>query len=269
MNAPCLNTVARVSALAAVLVVSGCAGDTTDPDGPSAGTHIGNPGSLGFRTSALESVGSPESQVVSDPDGIDFHLTEVRVGIRDVELDLPLGVACAELEADIVGGRCSDIERKIIFSGPFVADLLTGETTPSLDAARIPALAYPRIDYRIDDVSGLEAGDPLAGNSFLARADFEANDGALMELLIVLDFSEDIRIENAAGVALPPDGTLTVAFDTTGWLSGLPIARCVDDGELRIEGDRAVIDEDADDCGDAENTIRDNIERSPRLVFSP
>lgn len=262
-------------AVSSTLLLAGCSDSDPPSDPPTAGTHIGNPGSVRFSTAALladeGSGGVPDADdVIADAEGTAFHLTEVRVGLRDIELDLPVGVACRDVEADLVEATCSDVERKVRVAGPFAANLLTGETTPPIVGVRVPAIAYPRIDYRVVDLADatdlLPTGDPLRVASFTATADFENASGSMMTLSIALDFTEDIRLENRDGVVLPPGGTMTVAFDTEGWFDGLRVGRCIAAGELRVEGATVFVDED-DDC-DFEGTLRDNLTRSPRLIVT-
>lgn len=272
-----------LAALTIGLMTGACGDDATAVDTATdrvAGTHIGNPGGVRFTTAALAAAPSaepatdpvPSDDRVRDADGVVFHLTEVRLGIRDIELDLPATVRCDEIARDLVGATCSDLERKIRIDGPMAADLLRGTATPSIDAVRVPALAYPRIDYRVVDLSDAQAilapGDPLRDAAYSVRADFEAADGELTTVAIALDFNEDIRIENRDGVALPPGGTLTVAFDTSGWFDGLRLASCVASGEIEVRDGIAIVDEDTD-CDDLEGTVRDNVTRSPRLLLTP
>ena len=244
--------------LALMALAIGCS-----EDDPTAGTHIGNPGDLDFRaTSALRAEdGAPASR---DAKGEFYGLREARINLRDIELDLPDGVGCAELEGALVGASCEG--DKIRVEGPLLIDLLEGSAQPSIAEVRIPPLTYKRVDYRIDDAEDLPDGHVLEDHSFYVAAGFE-RDGQPLELRILLKFNEDARVEAPIGVALPGGGRLTVNFDAAQWLSDVPIGDCLDDGDLEIDNGVVLVDEDSD-CGEIEGTIKDNIKSSTALQSS-
>ena len=151
-------------------------------------------------------------------------------------------------------------EAKIRIRGPFLVDLMRGAVEPSLDAVRIPDLAYRHVDLRVDDHDGL-----LNGASWAMAADFEY-DGQPLELRATLRFSEDIRLESRSGVRT--DGSpLRVGFDVAAWFTGLTIAQCLDEGRLSVDGGTLHISEEADlgDCSELEGSLKDNLKNSARL----
>lgn len=186
-----------------------------------------------------------------------FTLTEATLNLRDIKLDLPEGVTCADIEADLENATCSSDsadDDTIEIEGPFVVDLVAGTSTPTLDDVVIPALAYRRVDFRVDDVNDV---------SFAVLADFDL-DGTAMTLDLSLDFNEDIRIEEAGGVEVTADSDLIAEFVVNDWLAGVDLATCIDDGDVTVDGTTVTVTEDSTSgsCSDIENVIKDNMKNS-------
>jgi len=195
-----------------------------------------------------------EAQLTMADSSTEFVLESATLNVRHVELDLPDGTSCADVVGD---GSCED-EDKIVREGPFLIDLLTGESTPSLGS--VPAGTYARIDFRVDD------SDALDDRSFVTTAAFEL-DGEPMALALALKFNEDIRIEQPDGVSVEADDDLFVSYVTADWLAGIDIAECVRDDELAVVDGVVTVDDDATSggCSDIENTIKENMKRSGQL----
>lgn len=252
----------RAAWLALLIAAAGAASACSDASDPTTGTHIGNPGELEFRVSSALTAADGEVRS-RDASGTDFTFTEILIHVRDVELDLPAGVTCADVEGELQGARCDRDSLKVVLDGPFVLDLLNRTSTPALDA-RLPALSWRRIDFRLDDAEGA-TGDPLLdAHSFAARGDFE-RDGQMVALEVQLRFNEDARVESPGGVQLADGDRLIVDFDAGAWLTGLSIGGCLDRGDLSLDGDRLRIDDDSD-CDDLEKTLKDNIKNSTSLL---
>lgn len=199
--------------------------------------------------------------MIDDRQG-EFALVTAHLALRDIKLDLPEGITCADVEADLVGATCEPAtalgeEDTIEIAGPFTVDLVTGAAEPGLDDIQIPALTYQRIDFRVDG-----QGD----YGFVAAADFEL-DGSPARLELALDFSEDIRIESPEGVAVDSDTDLIAEFVVDDWLAGVSISDCVADDSDVLEGSTVRIDESATSgsCSGIENTVKDNMKRSGQL----
>lgn len=203
---------------------------------------------------------------ISDDGAKPFTLTAAQIHLRDIELDLADG-DCDDVE----GASCSDQSVKI--QGPFVVDLLTGVTTPSLADVRVPAGIYKRIDFRIDDArveQGLvDAASPLANRSMVASASFQ-QDGKTMSLDLLLRFNEDIRVEDPAGIDVSGDAAaLLTKFDAGLWLDGLDIGDCLARGELTATATGVRLDDNASSgtggCSDIENVIKHNIKNAAQI----
>lgn len=234
---------------------------------------------VGATSSALTANDPGAPLGIAGDDGIAYAVSEARVHLRDIELDLPSDVSCADVEDALAGGAECDSsddsaddggEDKVRIPGPFVIDLLTRTATPDLSAVQIPALAYQRIDFRVEDARAEDGlvgqGDALLGKSWVVRAAF-TKDGAPMQLALDLKFNEDIRIEAAGGVDVADGQSLLLQFDMAGWLAGASVGACIDSGDARTEGDTVIIDEDTsgNSCGDIENTIKENMKGSGEL----
>lgn len=201
-------------------------------------------------------------------DGVRFTLTQARIHLRDIQLDLPKGTACEDVSGLVSGAECkaADDSKTLVVAGPIVADLMTGATTPDLSGVVIPAGTYKRIDFRLEEAKSGEvaAGEPLIGYSLLVGADFADQAGKKLEMR--LKFSEDARFESDAGVEVPEGGTLIAMLNPAVWLNGLPLGSCIEKGDVTTEGDTVRIDDRAEgDCSGAEDTVKRNIKTSGDL----
>ncbi len=201
-------------------------------------------------------------------DGVNFTLTQARIHMRDIRLDLPKGTSCGDVIGMSVGVECkgSESANTLVVRGPIVADLMTGITTPDLSGLVIPAGSYKRIDFRLDEARADEvaANEPLIGYSLLAGANFTDQAGKTLELR--LKFSEDARFESATGVVVPEGGKLITLLNPAIWLEGLPLGACLQKGDVAFQGNVLRIDDQAKgDCSGAEDLVKRNIKRSGDL----
>jgi len=227
------------------LIGLGCGGDAVE--------------SMGLQVRAASSTAAPSNADLIMLDSADtaFNLSVATLNLRDIKLDLPEGIVCADVEADLENASCSSDsgdEDTIEIEGPFLVDLVAGTSTPTLDDVVIPALSYRRIDFRVDDVND---------ESFAVIADFDL-DGSAMTLDLSLDFNEDIRIEQAGGIDVTADSDLVAEFVVNDWLAGVDIGACIDDGDVAVDGTTVTVSEDSTSgsCSDIENTIKDNMKNS-------
>ena len=208
-------------------------------------------------------------------DGVLFTLTEARIFLRDIRLDLPQGTKCSDVSGLISGATCKASESKsgddgsgtVVVSGPLTVDLLSGVTTPDLSGLRLPAGTYKRIDFRLEEARSGEvpADSALLGYSLQVKARFE-QDSSPATLDLKLKFSEDARFESSTGVQVGADEALLALLAPQTWLAGLPVSQCLRKGDLQMSGSVLTIDDRAKgDCGDAEKRVRDNIKNSGRL----
>lgn len=225
----------------------------------------------GFRVVIDEADGAAPAEPVTftDDEGTVFSVLEARASFRNVELYLPAGTSCSDVAGQLAGPvECHEEEieddddgAKLEVQGPFVVDLLSGETTHDLSGVRVPALTYQRLDYRLEDADPADgvvaADDPIAGLSLWLRATYP--DGTLT---VRLRFNEDVRLEHPAGVAVGNSGgALVAALRLSSWFEGVPLAECIDEA-----GTDVTIGEDASgECGSLEPALKDNIKNSGQL----
>lgn len=242
--------------LVCVMVLGAC------ETGPDTGSHIGNPATVEFRVVSSELQGAPgdESQNFADDAGTVFTLTNAQVVVRDIKLDLPVGIVCADVNGILEGAFCEPAqgpgeEDTVVIEGPFVMDLLTRTSVPSLENVVIPAVNYRRVDFRLK-----EETQPW---SFSVDATF-MHEAQPANLQLRLAINEDARVENPT-IQLDANGTLVVAFDTASWLNGAPIAACLANGDLVVTGGVMVVDENSA-CDGIHDAIKDNVKSSTRLL---
>lgn len=271
-----MTRLSKWSLLASAALIAACGTESTEAP---AGGGVG----LGFRavqpaaSQGLAGDTTGAGLTLTDEVGTVYTLTSTKVNLRDIELDLPAGTRCNEIEAELAGGaRCaSDASDdasggnddaqgggdKVRIDGPFTVDLLAGTATPSLDAVRVPALAWDRIDFRVEPA---DAGE-LQDASWRTTATFD-RDGVAAELTLALRFNEDVRVEAAGGVTVDPSAPLLVRFDVTQWLSGAALGACIASGEAD-DGDAISIDDRTrgQACGSIEGALKEAIKRSMRL----
>ena len=263
-----------VIAVCGLLLTFGCSSDPSN-DGGIGGTGIS------FALSATSSDAAAGGDLpATDQGGTVYDVMAGEVFVRDIELDLPDGTRCSDLEDTLVEAVCDvtgDIDNtpsndKIRIVGPFAVDLITRTSTPSMSNVRIPAGTYKRIDIRIDDgkpgEAGVESGDPLDDRSIVAEAGFTyKGDPTLLKLS--LKINEDVRFEDPDGIVVAEEGEKLLAnLDVAAWFTGVDIAACIDDADLDISGGEVIIDDDnsgTGSCSGIENTIKENIKRSGQL----
>lgn len=189
----------------------------------------------------------------ADSAGTSYTLQSGVMVLEHIELDLPLGVRCADVADQVVGARCDaadsadDGEDKLRIDGPLTVDLVAGTSTPSLAGVVIPAGTYRRVDLRVDD--------------FAIRADFDLH-GTPTVLDLRTDFSEDIRVEQPGGVPVAPGDDLIARFALADWLVGVDLVACIDDA-VTVTGGVAVVDDRA--CPGVDDAIKRNMKESGDL----
>ena len=205
------RTAITILSLVTLSLVVAC-GDTVASDSESADTGVT------LNLGLTDAAGDDAEAVFEDESGVVFSITEARAWLRDIELEMPRGMNCQDFADVLAGGaqckttiddsrddaRDSDDDDDfgvILIDGPIMVDLVTGETAPSLSDVRVPALAYDRVDFRMEpadeESSLLAAGDSLADNSLVVTASFEL-DGDASELVLAFDFNVDVRLEGLA-----------------------------------------------------------------------
>ncbi len=222
-------------ALALALIAPGCAGTETG--------NAADPGVPVFVQLALT------SDAARDADDRPLVIEQAIGRVGRIDFELPEGLSCAALGDP----RC--VEGRIRIEGPWTVDLLTGALSPDT-TARIPAGRYGRVDVRFapgdDDVSLRVEG----------RAPGE------VRFRLLGDFTEDARFEGDAAV-IDGEGVVPVrlALPVEAWFADAPLARCIDDGEVPLDGDGVpLITEDiGGDCDAVVDGVRRSMKRDGRI----
>lgn len=226
----------------------------------------GETGSAGLTIRATSNLGAeadagPSTALAFQDDaGTTYTATEALLRIREIELQLPRGVRCSDVESELAGGaRCDrgDDEDEIQIRGPFVVDLLTGASTPSLDEVRVPAVTYREVEFELNDDD--ETG-PLAGHSFSVRASYD-DAGTPAELVIRLDGDSDVEIERPEGVRVESGQSLVILLDASKWMQGAPLRACIDGKGLQAVDGVVTIDPSTG-CNDLMSVLHQRIEDS-------
>ena len=249
-----------IQLLLIVALISACSDD--DPTAPS------GDGTATFSMQLSSSTGSASKSAVAakiadfsvtDLSGTVFTITEARANVRNIQFDFPDGVADT-LAVD-----------KISIDGPFVIDLMTGVSTPSISEFTIEPGLYKRIDVRLDDSEAsdglVDSSDALFENTLVVSGKFDYADSVGRSYSIVLKFNEDVRFEEPGGILIDEaalnDVVINLVVDE--WLEGIDITTCLDDGDLVLDGDGNILIDDSSgggNCADIEGIIKTNIKNN-------
>jgi hypothetical protein len=260
--------------LGAMMVVGLCASACNDDDDDN-GTAEGE-AQLEF---GLTSSTSPDADRFDfeDADGTVYSLTSARLSVDQIELQLPDGVGCDDVEDQLADPvECDEgvpgVEAdELIIDGPFVIDLVEGTTTPDLGDIVIPALEYEEVDVEVteigDDDDVLDSDDELIDNTIVAVSDFEF-ENSKRELDMRFGFDGEATGGDDVDFNLERGDTLVVQFDVGLWLRDTPVTSCLEQGDLKAQNGRVILDEDASGaCDGVEGQFEDNWEDSIEVVI--
>lgn len=236
-----------------------------------AGVETGN-GRTGFTTATVKlalrtAAGTPGAPTTEDTAGTRFTFQTARAVVRYVELSLPDGRTCSTLDLTGLDSRIVCDPSGLRVQGPFVVDLLTGATTPSLADLSVPAGLYDRVDIRFDDDKGsVPSSDPLSEHTLLAEGTFDAGKGP-QAFRLRLKFNEDARFERPGGFELTEDAPEEVLLwlDVAGWFQTLPLTECVAEGRFDEQGGTLLFEDSGGGCSDIENTLKKAIKESGQI----
>lgn len=204
-------------------------------------------------------------------DGLTFTLSEARIHLKDIRVELPQGSMCAEVRGLPAGATCEAGETSTVkIPGPILVDMITSASTPDLSGLRLPAGTYHRIHFRLDEARAGEvpADEPLLGSTLRVKATFIRN-AALQTLELNLKFSDDARFESLTGLEVFANDTLLALLNPQVWLENLPVESCLQNGDLVTSSGVLRFDASAKgDCIGAEEKVKANVKRSGDLRWS-
>jgi hypothetical protein len=257
------------AALVVGMFAAGCGDDDVD--------QARDFGNASLALQATSELGGDDSLEVVDANGTVFTMTDAWVVIEQIELDLPSGLECDDIlnsldpRIECRGDDLFEGEDELEIDGPFVVNLRTGESSPSLADLQIPAINYEEIDVEVNDLDQDDdvviSDARIIGNTVLGLADFEF-DGQKRELQLEMSFDTEAKTGENQNINLQDGGTLVLEFDVTNWLVDIPITQCLQEADLKSQDGRVVVDDDVSgECDDAEADFEDNFEDSLNVLF--
>ncbi|MCW5827891.1 MAG: hypothetical protein KIT79_01120 [Deltaproteobacteria bacterium] len=210
-------------------------------------------------------------------DGTVFYVNSASVSIRTIDIELPEGTTCADLGAVTLPENvtCKESEEddddgpRVRVTGPYVVDLMTGTSTPSLADLLLPPLVYNKIKIKFDSVDEddeeelVDTEDPILGNTLVAAGSFNY-DSTDYTFDLALDFDEEVEFENVDGAAIDAAtlNNLIVELDVNAWFASVGVGECIIDGDLVAdETGHVTINDSTDEC-DILDSIKDAVEAS-------
>jgi hypothetical protein len=234
------------------------------------GTETGN-GLVTTKAGLVSGDNTTNGFTGTDQQGTTLAVTSAHAYLRHFEFQRPGGKQDCEGYSASNNARIKCDGGKIRVNGPFAANLITRTATPSIGELEIPVGNYKRVDIHFTQekmVDGVvPAGDPLSGKTLIASGNIAYPMGALTPFDLALEFEDDARFENTAGVEVGEDGVqeIFLDLDVMSWFAALPLTRCLDDGDLMIENGRITIEDQGARCNGLENALKEAIKTSAKL----
>ncbi|RKG66715.1 hypothetical protein D7V80_18815 [Corallococcus sp. CA054B] len=213
----------------------------------------------------------PPEYAFESSDGLTFHVDSVLVRLSDLRLELPPGIRCANQQG-LLSPRmtCEDATEnqpgRLAMAGPFEWDLRQGLPVKA-GGLRIPRGVYSRIEAR------LEPGTPTQP-TFRSRSSFSWRN---MASVLEADFQSDavLRFEPQGGegsldFASAEDGSVLLGWLLVDrWLDEVPVAGCLESGDLTLPGHSLSLETGQGACAGAVERMRGNVEASAVMGLSP
>ena len=258
------TTFIPILTLCSLVLATACGSDGSNAGGEGAVTMR-----LALTASEPPEGAQPGAIALADAGGTAFTIESAQAYVRHIQLDLPDGQSCVDLDFEFQDPVSCE-EDKIEIGGPFLFDLIAGTSQPSLADLRIPAGDYDRVDVRFDDAEPREGlvgeAESLADHTMHASGRFD-HGGEEMAFELLLKFNEDARFEAPGGIALGEAGgtDAMLMLDVSHWFEALPVTDCMEDGDLALEDGTLRIDDERSQCSDIESTLKDTIKSSGQL----
>ena len=188
-----------------------------------------------------------------------FTIESARIMLREVNFDMP--------QESSKTGHQKNIE------GPFVVNLLTGQSTPAIERVELQPGKYDSIELRIMDAtaSDLNSNDQLIDYSLHLSGRFNYL-SQVRNFTILVKINEWLDI-NRVGETYISDGLVNdfvIEIDPSNWISSANIKTCVENNEITLESDGSLIVNDTVNSGgdsscDLAKLIKQNIKNSSRI----
>ena len=192
-------------------------------------------------------------------------VSEGQACVEQIRLKLPKGLSCADVgfveQANVVCEEkmeeedgAQQLEAKIKISGPFLFDLVTGQSTPSLADVVIPSGIYRKIEFRFADVCSL--GDEVTLT--MAGTMLDSSSGS-HPFELKLKYDDELEIESPTDIQVLEESANGIFANIVlnQWFSAVDFAECIDDGDLVETAGVIQINEDAVHNGACEEIYED------------
>ena len=162
--------------------------------------------------------------------------------VQEIELELPKGLSCADVgfvrqsnvtcieemdEEDDDG--TNQLEAKIKIQGPYVFDLVTGKSTPSLDDVIIPSGIYREIEFEFEDACSFDKNATI-----VLQGDMKDSSEVNHPFEFYLEYEDDLEIESSTDVQVLEEKSNEIFANIVlnQWFSAVNFVQCIDDGDL-------------------------------------
>lgn len=212
-----------------------------------------------------------------DPQGTVYTLTSAVLQIDELEFQMPEDIDCDDIERQLERDfsdrvECDDSfieteDAEIKVEGPFLVDLMTGETMPELFTIRVPAIPYTEIDVEVTDSAELLLADNTTfDDTIRATADFEF-EGNKRELQLALDFETETDIQagedDQTGFDIQEGDNLRLMLNFNNIFAGIPLTQCLREGDIKAQNGVVEVTDSGDgECADVEAEFESNFENT-------
>lgn len=193
--------------------------------------------------------------------------------VEQIRLKLPEGLSCSDVgfveQTNVVCEEkmeeedgAQQLEAKIKISGPFLFNLLTGASTPSLADIKIPSGVYRKIEFRFGAACDLGAETTIVMNGTMLDSSSVAH-----PFEMALEYDDELEIESPTDVQVLEEKANGIFTNLVlnQWFSAVNFVQCIDDGELVETGGVIQINSTAEhtgECEDIHDDLVDAIEES-------
>lgn len=206
----------RLIGIVAPVVVAACAGSETGN-----GARDDKP----VEVQMMLLPGADGTLVAPDRSGAAFEIVTATALVERIELVLPEGVTCAEAHDRTIAyeAYCVGTSGRVRVEGPWLFDLVTGESSPSLDALELPLGPVEHVEVRL--APGARDAWTVAAEGLFGDRDFR----------LELRLSDTIRFDGTDLAIDEVTMRLALDLDPAGWFADLDLAACIAGGGVPVD----------------------------------
>lgn len=173
-------------------------------------------------------------------EGTNLTVESGQACIEQIRLKLPEGLSCADVgfveQTNVIceeeleeedGGQ--QIEAKIKISGPFLFNLVTGASEPSLADVKIPSGVYRKIEFRFGPACDLGGETTLTMNGTMLDSSSTAH-----PFEMELEYDDELEIESPTDVQVLEEQANGIFANLVidNWFAAVDFVGCIDSGDL-------------------------------------